>query len=55
MTDQKRNVSFVESVLRRSAMYTLNGRYEEVIAFLEGYISGLAQSNACVPRVMRWN
>jgi hypothetical protein len=35
---------FTEAVFRRPAMYTLTGSYPEVVAFLEGYYSGLAKS-----------
>jgi hypothetical protein len=34
----------IESVLSRPAMYTLSGTYGEVVAFLEGYFSGLAKA-----------
>ena len=35
--------TFVGSVLFRPKMYTLDGTFEEVISFLNGYYSGLAK------------
>ena len=39
---ERKHLTFVESVLRRPTMYTFNGTFEEVTAFLEGYYSGLS-------------
>lgn len=36
-------------------MYTLMGSYTEVIAFLEGYYSGLAKSQVGMTEVTRWS
>lgn len=36
-------------------MYTMNGTFEETIAFLEGYFSGAAKSNPYVPPVVEWS
>ena len=51
---QVKPVSFSEAVLLRPMMYTLNGGFAEVIAFLEGYYSGAAKGNPYAPFVMEW-
>ena len=51
---QAKPVSFSEAVLLRPMMYTLNGSFAEVIAFLEGYHSGAAKGNPYAPLVMEW-
>lgn len=38
------NNDFTKSVLSRPKMYTLEGSFTEVVAFLQGYYSGLAKS-----------
>ena len=35
-------------------MYTLGGTFEEVIAFLEGYFSGMAKAHPEAPPVLQW-
>ncbi|HRW06410.1 MAG TPA: hypothetical protein P5121_15005 [Caldilineaceae bacterium] len=35
---------FTKAVLSRPKMYTMNGSFGEVVAFLQGYYSGLAKS-----------
>lgn len=42
---QKPVGSFLEAVLVRPLMYTINGTLEEVGAFLEGFYSGMAAHN----------
>lgn len=46
---------FIESVLIRPKMYTISGTYGEVVAFLEGYYSGLAKNNPDSPEVVQWS
>ena len=48
------SVSFTEAVLLRPKMYTLDGTFNEVVAFLEGYYSGLAKGNPYIPSVRQW-
>ena len=52
--NDKPAVSFAEAVLLRPKMYTLGGTYEEVVAFLDGYFSGMAKANPYVPPVLQW-
>lgn len=47
-------VTFPEAVCLRPTMYTLGGTFEEVIAFLEGYHSGVATGNLYAPAVLWW-
>lgn len=47
-------VSFSQAVLLRPAMYTLNGTTLEIIAFLEGYYSGMAKNNPYAAPVLEW-
>ena len=54
MTVQTRPVTFTQAVLLRPAMYTLNGTLLEVIAFLEGYHSGMAKGSAYAAPVAEW-
>lgn len=49
------NVTFAEAVLLRPKMYTLGGTFEEAVAFLEGYFSGMAKGNPSVPPVSQWS
>ena len=51
---QMKPVSFSEAVLLRPGMYTLNGGFGEVIAFLEGYYSGVAKGAPYAPPVTEW-
>jgi hypothetical protein len=46
--------SLVQSVLRRPGMYTLGGTFEEVIAFLTGYVSGIARADPSAEAVLEW-
>jgi len=48
------NVNLPEAVLLRPRMYTLGGTFEEVIAFLEGYYSGMAKGNPYAIPVLEW-
>ncbi|NJO82381.1 MAG: hypothetical protein HC828_05885 [Blastochloris sp.] len=41
----QRSANFVEAVLLRPRMYTLEGTLEEVGAFLEGFYTGMAAHN----------
>ena len=52
--NDKPAVSFAEAVLLRPKMYTLGGTYEEVVAFLDGYFSGMAKANPYAPPVLQW-
>jgi hypothetical protein len=52
---QTRAITFTEAVLRRPAMYTLNGSFAEVACFLEGYYSGMAKASFDVPPVVEWS
>jgi hypothetical protein len=36
-------------------MYTLCGTFEEIVAFLEGYYSGMAKANPYAPPVVEWS
>ena len=51
---QVRHVSFAGAVIRRPRMYTLDGTFEEVVAFLEGYYSGLAKADPRTTQVSEW-
>ena len=51
---QVKPVSFSEAVLLRPAMYTLGGTFAEVVAFLEGYYSGVANGNPYAPSAAEW-
>ena len=48
------NVTFPEAVLLRPKIYTLGGTFEEVVAFLEGYVSGMAKADPYAPPVLQW-
>ena|SRR5437868_274954 len=52
---QTRGVTLTEAVLLRPAMYTMNGTYAEVIAFLEGYYSGMAHGNPNAQPAVDWS
>lgn len=54
MDEPIRYVTFPESVMLRPKMYTLGGSYQEVVAFLEGHISGLAKFDADLDIVREW-
>jgi hypothetical protein len=45
----------IESVLLRPQVYTIAGTFEEAVAFLVGYVSGLAKCRPRDPVVIRWN
>ena len=47
-------LTFSQAVLTRPGMYTLNGTLPEVIAFLEGYYSGMAKGKLDAPPVLEW-
>ncbi|MBW3624429.1 MAG: hypothetical protein KY468_13570 [Armatimonadetes bacterium] len=49
-----RRISFPESVLLRPKMYTIGGTFEEVMAFLEGFYSGLAKADPHNLSVVEW-
>lgn len=49
MNGNPRDVSFIEAVFRRPKMYTIDGSFEELIAFLEGYYSGMAKNQNAMP------
>jgi len=46
---------FIESILKRPKMYTISGTYSEVVAFLEGYYSGLAKNNFASLEATHWS
>lgn len=46
---------FTDAVLARPKMYTLNGSYQEVVAFLEGYYSGVAKGRIGLSVVENWS
>ncbi len=52
---QTRAVTLTEAVLLRPAMYTMNGTFAEVIAFLEGYYSGMAHGNPNAQPAVDWS
>ena len=52
--EQIRAAMFTEAVLRRPAMYTMNGTFAEVVAFLNGYYSGAARGHLDWPPVIEW-
>ncbi len=52
--NERHFVSFAEAVLLRPKMYTLGGTYEEAMAFLEGYFSGMAKENPYAAPVCEW-
>ncbi len=45
----------IDAVITRPQMYTLTGSYAEVIAFLEGYYSGLAKHPIGINESARWS
>jgi|688.fasta_scaffold1098354_1 hypothetical protein len=46
--------AMIWSVLQRPMMYTVNGAYGEVVAFLTGYYSGAALGHPHEPSVRIW-
>jgi hypothetical protein len=52
--DRTKSMTFTEAVLLRPRMYTLGGSYEEVVAFLEGYHSGMAKYDPYAVPVSEW-
>ena len=53
--DALKPITFLEAVLINPAMYTMDGTFEEVVAFLEGYFSGVAKGNPYAPPVVEWS
>ncbi len=47
--------AMVRGVLNRPSMYTINGSYGEVVAFLTGYYSGAALGRPNEPSVSIWS
>ena len=54
MADNSETISVVETILLRPKMYTLSGTFGEVVAFLEGYYSGMTQSSANAASAPDW-
>lgn len=52
--EQIRVYEFIEAVLTRPAMYTMGGSYEEVVAFLDGYLTAAARARPDARHVMEW-
>jgi hypothetical protein len=52
---QTRGITLTDAVLLRPAMYTMNGTFAEVVAFLVGYFSGAAKGNPSAPPVIEWS
>ncbi len=48
-------MTFPEAVLRRPRMYTMDGTYEEAVAFLDGYYTGLTRSGPVPPYALEWS
>ncbi len=48
-------LSFVNAVLSRPQMYTPSGTYGEVISFLTGYYSGIANGDIYDAELQTWN
>lgn len=51
----KNMLDFIQAVFARPKMYTLLGSYAEVVAFLEGYYSGLAKSKNGLSEAEKWS
>ena len=51
---ENRLSDFIDAVLARPTMYTLDGSFEEVVAFLTGYFSGIALVQMNTPTVTVW-
>lgn len=50
--------SLIEAVCVRPAMYTMDGTWEESIAFIQGFLSGMAAHNVsegALKQVAQWN
>ncbi|WP_435017520.1 hypothetical protein TA3x_005134 [Tundrisphaera sp. TA3] len=45
MTEDHRTIWFMRAVARRPKMYTTDGTYEEMIAFLDGFYGGMAKEH----------
>lgn len=54
MAEEPKRMSFPMAVFLRPKMYTIGGTFEEVVAFLEGYYSGMAKANPYCPPVPIW-
>jgi hypothetical protein len=52
--EQTKDISFPEAVFLRPSMYTMGGTFEEAIAFLEGYYSGVAKANPYAAPIAEW-
>ncbi len=51
---QDHQLSFPEAVFLRPRMYTHGGTFGEIIAFLDGYYSGMAKVDPDAPPVDEW-
>src|SRR5262249_51852198 len=49
-----KHLTFTEAVLARPFMYTIDGSFASVVAFLEGYYSGAAKGNPGWEPVLEW-
>jgi hypothetical protein len=54
MAEEPKRMSLPMAVFLRPKMYTIGGTFEEVVAFLEGYYSGMAKANPNCPPVPIW-
>jgi len=54
MAEEPKRMSLPMAVFLRPKMYTVSGTYEEVVAFLQGYYSGMAKANPHCPPVPIW-
>jgi hypothetical protein len=48
------HVSFPEAVALRPKMYTMEGTFQEVVAYLEGYFSGASKSPSGLKVAQDW-
>lgn len=46
---------FIEAVLARPKMYTVLGTYIEVVAYLEGYYSGISKHPSGAQTALTWS
>jgi len=53
-TYQVKTLSFPEAVILRPKMYTSGGTFEETLAFLDGYYSGMAKMDPDASPVVEW-
>ena len=47
-------LALTESLLRRPTMYTPKGSFAETVAFIRGYISGVARVSYSEPLILEW-